>query len=189
MRPILISAILLGILAGVDLYFSNRLDAAATHFLVEDSAFLPVNAVNSVDSVDSVNPVGAVQVGEVSRLANHIGGQLAAQTEAEESVQLVESALNSRYMQWGAVGVMLGLFVWLITRHLPNQERMRKEESDEVRGSFLRSIDMRDQYYIGELRDIRKSVETHVDKLHEAKDRQANALNELASTIRILKEK
>lgn len=186
MRPILISAILLGILAGVDLYFSNRLDAAATHFLVEDSAFLPVNAVNSVDSV---NPVNAVQVGEVSRLANHIGGQLAAQTEAEESVQLVESALNSRYMQWGAVGVMLGLFVWLITRHLPNQERMRKEESDEVRGSFLRSIDMRDQYYLGELRDIRKSVETHVDKLHEAKDRQANALNELASTIRLLGDK
>lgn len=103
--------------------------------------------------------------------------------EAEASHDLVADALNSRYMQWGAVGVMLGLFVWLITCHLPRQDKLRREESDLIRGSFLESIHKRDAYFLEDIRDIRVCVEAHTERLLDAKEKQAEALTKVAMAV------
>jgi chloramphenicol 3-O-phosphotransferase len=108
---------------------------------------------------------------------------------------MVEQALNSRYMQWGAVGVMLALFVWLITRHIPNQEKRREEERKAERESnaeerkqerevFLAAIKDRDQMYLGTLGEIRRSVETHAQNHQKAKETLSNSVHELALEIR-----
>ena len=112
-----------------------------------------------------------------------------------KEIDLVEQALNSRYMQWGAVGVMLMLFVWIIMKHLPNQERRRDAERREEREAFLETLKARDtQYletfktrdtqYLGALSEIRLSVEHHVARNQEGKEKVTAALNELALEVR-----
>ncbi len=78
----------------------------------------------------------------VSRIEPAMLAATAAE-EKEDSVQLVEQALNSRYMQWGAVGVMLALFTWIITKQQPNQEKRREAERREERVAFLTSLEKR----------------------------------------------
>lgn len=119
-------------------------------------------------------------------------GTVATETE---SVEIVEKALNSRYMQWGAVGVMLGLFVWLITRHLPNQERSRETERKvereayaaerrQDRDVFLSSLEKRDHFYLETLAEIRRSVESHAAHHQESKERLTAAVNTLTSEVK-----
>lgn len=180
MRPVLICAVILCILASVDLWYSSKLNAAVH----EMSAVEMMSEGISGRTIATSRPSSSA-VTRVSRTPSAPAILTIAATEdaKEDSVQLVESALNSRYMQWGAVGVMLGLFCWLITKHLPNQDKMRREEMESVRDSFLESIKHKDEYFIREIRDIRKSVESHVEKLADAKDKQAAALSELAQAV------
>jgi hypothetical protein len=116
----------------------------------------------------------------------------------DDSVQLVEQALNSRYMQWGAVGVMMALFTWLITKHQPNQEKRReaerKEEREaysverkEEREAFLLAISGRDTLYLGTLSELRRTVEEHSDRHQQAKELLAVAMNNLASEVKATK--
>jgi flagellar biosynthesis/type III secretory pathway M-ring protein FliF/YscJ len=151
-------------MAAVDLYFSATLKAeirsVLSHAKSEDSGdFIPVSI--------SSPTIATMQA-----------------AETEESVHMVEAALNSRYMQWGAVGVMLALFCWIVTKQQPNQEKRRAEESAQIRDSFLKSIEKRDEQYLAALSEIRKSVESHVERVIEAKDRQTEAFHELAGEVR-----
>ena len=104
--------------------------------------------------------------------------------DSRPEIDLVEQALNSRYMQWGAVGVMLSLFVWIVTRHLPNQERRRDAERREERQAFLETLKNRDAQYLGALSEIRNSVEQHSERHHVAKENITNALNILITEVR-----
>jgi flagellar biosynthesis/type III secretory pathway M-ring protein FliF/YscJ len=152
-------------MAVVDLYFSAMLKAefrdVVTPVLADDAGgqFIPVSAMSPAIAVMQA-------------------------AEAEESIHMVESALNSRYMQWGAVGVMLMLFCWIVTKQQPNQERRRAEESAQIRDSFLKSIEKRDEQYLTALSEIRKSVELHVERVIDAKERQTEAFHELAGEVR-----
>lgn len=168
MKAVAVSTFILCAMAVVDLYFSARLKAELHQVsmnslhsfepdLAESGRFFPVSAAPTFATM---------------------------QAEQQESIHIVESALNSRYMQWGAVGVMLALFCWLITKHLPNQEKRRGEESAQIRDSFLKSIEKRDEQYLTALAEIRRSVETHVERVIEAKDRQTDAFHELAGEVR-----
>lgn len=109
---------------------------------------------------------------------------LTATAETEDSVQLVEQALNSRYMQWGAVGVMLGLFTWIITKQQPNQEKRREAERREERAAFLTSLEKRDSLYLESLSELRRSVESHSERHHEAKERLTVAVNNLTNEVK-----
>jgi flagellar biosynthesis/type III secretory pathway M-ring protein FliF/YscJ len=111
-------------------------------------------------------------------------GTVQTLADSGNEIDLVEQALNSRYMQWGAVGVMLMLFVWIIMKHLPNQERRRDAERSEEREAFLESLKTRDVQYLGALSEIRKSVENHVDRNHSANNQLTIALNDLTREIR-----
>lgn len=112
---------------------------------------------------------------QVHASVDRVGPRMLANVAADDSVQLVEQALNSRYMQWGAVGVMLGLFVWLITRHLPNQERRREcerkaereafsLERKEEREAFLAALANRDAVYLGTLSELHRATEESSDR-------------------------
>ena len=160
MRGIAFYAIILGLLAVTDAYFSMQLLAAA-----------------KADAIAHQLPQAFAVEDLTQRLAN-------ASTLAATEVDMVEQALNSRYMQWGAVGVMLGLFVWLITRLLPAQEKRREAERREEREAFLSSLKERDGQYLGTLAEIRRSVEEHSDRHQQAKETLSVAVQELTSEIR-----
>jgi hypothetical protein len=100
MRGIIVGSLMLVGLAITDAYFSSRLLASA-----------------KIESVTHSH----MRMDAIRGLARNITDSA---TLAAAEVDMVEQALNSRYMQWGAVGVMLALFVWLITRHIPNQEKL-----------------------------------------------------------------
>lgn len=142
MRCVFGVAILLGLMACVDVWFSSRLIASMHH-------------------------------------AELTG--LAAQTA---EIDTVEQALNSRYMQWGAVGVMIGLFVWIITVLQPRQERTRDAERQASMETFLRTIEKRDTMYLGSLNDIRRSVEDHVERNHASHDNLSACVNALTLELR-----
>lgn len=103
----------------------------------------------------------------------------AAIQDTESDIHMVEQALNSRYMQWGAVGVMLMLFVWIVMKHAPAQERRRDAERKEEREAYLASLQQRDEIYLEQIREIRGSVETHTRDVIASKDRLAGALQDL----------
>jgi len=171
MRGIAFYAIILGLLAVTDAYFSIQLLAAA-----------------KADAIAHQLPQAFAVEDLTQRLAN-------ASTLAATEVDMVEQALNSRYMQWGAVGVMLALFVWMITRLLPAQEKRRDaerkadreanaEERQQERTAFLAAIEKRDQMYLGTLSDIRRSVETHAENNQKAKEQLSTSVHELTLEIR-----
>lgn len=171
MRGIAFCAILLVGLAITDAYFSSQLLASAK---IE-------SLTHSHMRMDAIH-------GLASNFAD-------ATTLATAEVDMVEQALNSRYMQWGAVGVMLGLFVWVITRHLPNQEKRRDaervaerqaytQERAKERQAFLTAIENRDKMYLGTLAEIRRSVEAHAASNQAAKETLSNSVHELALEIR-----
>lgn len=175
MKPIMVFASVLCCMAVVDLYFSARLKAEFRQSVANDF----FESVAVTDDSGAFFPVSAIP-------GQPLNQSLAVTQveQQEESIHLVESALNSRYMQWGAVGVMLMLFCWLLTKHLPNQEKRRSEESAQIRESFIKSIEKRDEQYLTALSEIRRSVETHVERVIEAKDRQTEAFHELAGEVR-----
>lgn len=104
-------------------------------------------------------------------------------TVASETA-LVDAALNSRYMQWGAVGVMMLMFVWNETKRQPARDRQAAAERKEYTDAYLRSLETRDNQYLSALDGIRSSVERHVQQFIEAKDRQTEAFHELVGEIR-----
>ncbi len=171
MRAFIVFCCLLAGMAAVDLYFSARLNAEFKH---------------SIEVKELQRHSGT---GDRVLIASLSGGasvmDAPPSSPADTAADLVESALNSRYMQWGAVGVMLLLFVWIITKHLPNQDRLRAKEAEQIRASFLKSIEKRDEQYLTELAAIRHSVESHVQRVIDAKEKQAEALHDLASEIRM----
>lgn len=171
MKGIALFAALFFGLAITDAYFSAQLLASA-----------------KVESVTHQN----MRMDAIHGLARNVAD---AATLAATEVDMVEQALNSRYMQWGAVGVMLALFVWLITRHIPNQEKRRDaerkadreanaEERQKERTAFLVAIEKRDQMYLGTLAEIRRSVETHAQNNQAAKEKLSDSVHELAVEIR-----
>lgn len=107
-----------------------------------------------------------------------------AEASTASNVDLVEQALNARYMQWGAVGVMLMLFVWIITKHFPNLEKRRDAERREEREAFLKTLQNRDSMYLTALSEIRQSVEAHSDRHNTSKDTLSSAVHELTLEIR-----
>ena len=112
------------------------------------------------------------------------GDEDTEQPSAGSEIALVDAALNARYMQWGAVGVMMAMFVWNETKRQPARDRRFSEESREVRESFLKSLETRDRQYLDAMSEIRRSVETHVDRVIQAKERQTEAFHELADEVR-----
>jgi hypothetical protein len=173
MRGIVVFALMFVGLAVTDAYFSSRLLASAKTEAMNHSRM-------RFDSIHSIT--------------SDIADALAVAPAATE-VDMVEQALNSRYMQWGAVGVMLMLFVWLITRHIPNQEKRREAERKAEReayttertaerNAFLAAIEKRDGMYLGTLSDIRRSVETHAENNQKAKEHLSNSVHELTMEIR-----
>lgn len=167
MRGIAVCATILAALAITDAHFSSQLLASVKADAIRNDA----------------------------SLFSYAAKLTSANTIAASEVDMVEQALNSRYMQWGAVGVMLMLFVWIVMRHQPAQERQRDVERKEERESFLSSLRERDsQYlsslkdrdsqYLGTLADIRRSVEKHSDQHHVAKENLSNAVNQLTAEIR-----
>ena len=99
-------------------------------------------------------------------------------------IALVDAALNARYMQWGAVGVMMAMFVWNETKRQPARDKRFSEERKEDREAYLKSLETRDTQYLSALDGIRASVEHHVQRFIEAKDKQTEAFHELAGEIR-----
>lgn len=156
MRGIVVCTCLLASLAIADAHFSSQLLAS-----------VKADAIRNDPSV-----------------FHYVAKLTSANTVAASDVDMVEQALNSRYMQWGAVGVMLMLFVWIITRHQPSQERRRDAERKEEREAFLSSLKDRDSQYLGTLAEIRRSVEKHSDQHHMAKENLSNAVNQLTAEIR-----
>jgi|LakMenEpi03Aug12_release.lakeMendotaPanAssembly.Ray.scaffolds.fasta_scaffold1087065_2 hypothetical protein len=110
------------------------------------------------------------------------------QSQPNQSVSpdslLVDAALNSRYMQWGAVGVMMAMFVWNETKRQPARDRKAAEERKEYTEAFLRTLEKHDSQHLSTLEGIRVSVEHHVQRFIESKDKHTEALHELASEIR-----
>lgn len=105
-------------------------------------------------------------------------------TSLATDTALVDAALNSRYMQWGAVGVMMAMFVWNETKRQPARDRRAAEERKEYTDAYLKSLETRDNQYLSALDGIRNSVERHVQQFIEAKDRQTEAFHELVGEIR-----
>lgn len=97
---------------------------------------------------------------------------------------LVDAALNSRYMQWGAVGVMMAMFVWNETKRQPARDRRAAEERKEYTDAFLKTLETHDNRHLSTLEGIRISVEQHVQRFIESKDKHTEALHELAGEIR-----
>lgn len=112
--------------------------------------------------------------------AEHVT-QLASQST---DIDTVEQALNSRYMQWGAVGVMISLFVWIITVHQPRQERQRDTERKSTMETFIAATERKDENFLTALNDIRRSVETHVEKNHTGHDKLSDCVHELTLELR-----
>lgn len=110
------------------------------------------------------------------------------ESQSESSVSpnsaLVDAALNSRYMQWGAVGVMMAMFVWNETKRQPARDKRAAEERKEYTDAYLKSLETRDSQYLSALDGIRNSVEHHVQRFIESKDKQTEAFHELAGEIR-----
>ncbi len=166
MRALCVFALILAAMAIIDLHYSNRLIAD-----------LATNASYS----------------GTSQMFAHLFSQAVEEQPVDD--HLIENALNSRYMQWGAVGVMLMLFTWIITRHLPAQDQRRDqvikevvERSDELaretRDTFLESLRERDNQYLSCLKEIRQSSERQSDRAFEQKDKLAEAFNNIASAMR-----
>lgn len=116
---------------------------------------------------------------------------VAAPQDSDESkpavspdVALVDAALNARYMQWGAVGVMMAMFVWNETKRQPARDKRFSEERREDQNAYLKSLETRDTQYLTALDGIRQSVERHVQQFIEAKDRQTEAFHDLVGEIR-----
>ena len=107
-----------------------------------------------------------------------------AQMFTSSETELLDAALNSRLMQWGAVSVMMLLTVWVIMKFIPNQLKLWREEIRGVVTSFTEAIDRRDELFVNELRDIRESAEQHVSKFQDSKDRQTEAFHELTAAVR-----
>jgi hypothetical protein len=119
-------------------------------------------------------------------LAALISQDTARHFHPNQEIDLVANALNSRFMQWGAVGVMLSLFVWLVTRHIPYQESRRDAERREERMAFLEALKIRDEHYLGALSDLREGVEVHSSLHHESKEHLTTAINLLTIEVKQL---
>lgn len=160
MRGITVFAAMLIMLAIADTWFSMRLLAA-------------------------VRADSNLQVDVHHGLTSMIAEKLASTTAiASNEVDMVEQALNSRYMQWGAVGVMIAMYVWETMRNQPAREQQRNAERKEEREEWINSLKERDTQYLGAITDIRRSVEVHSNMHQQAKETLSVAVQELTSEIR-----
>ncbi len=82
---------------------------------------------------------------------------------------------------------MLALFTWIITKQQPNQEKRREAERREERVAFLTSLEKRDTLYLESLSELRRSVESHSERHHEAKERLTVAVNNLTNEVKASK--
>ena len=165
MRYIWITLVLLGVMAAVDGYFSVCLSAELHELADTAPVMMAVQAVGEQPVIDL------------------------------HSVSLVDAALNSRYMQWGAVGLIMLQLIYQKIIVDPRQEIAREAAINRIVDVFSMTLKERDSVFTETLRqhddqyvlmisEIRQSAERHTDRVVESKEKMAASFSELSAVIR-----
>jgi len=118
--------------------------------------------------------------------------ELAAQ---DQDFELVDRALNSRFMQWGAVGVMMMLVLYIIVYRDPRQAREReaayaaREASEQacikvLQKEYLDSLRERDTRYLESIGRFQSTVDKLSDRHHDGQEKVLVAITTLTEKLK-----
>lgn len=166
MRYIWVTVILLSVMAVVDGVFSAKLSAELHELAVPRSVMFATT--QSTDERPMIDP---------------------------HSVSLVDAALNSRYMQWGAVGLIMLQLIYQKIIVDPRQEKAREASINRIvdvfsvtlkerDSAFTQTLHQHDSLYVSMIGEIRQSAERHTDRVVEAKEKMAASFSDLSAVIR-----